>query len=884
VTFTDQSTNSPTSWSWNFGDGQTSTAQNPSHTYTTPATYTVSLTATNAGGGNTLTMTNYITVTAPLPVAAFTATPTSGAASLAVTFTDQSVNFPTSWSWNFGDGQPSTSQNPSHTYDTPGTYTVTLTATNAAGSDGETKTGYITVTVPVPVAGFSGTPTTGPIPLMVVFTDQSTNSPTSWSWDFGDGNTVIGVSDPSHTYIAQGSYMVTLTVTNDGGSDSEIKVGYVTVGNPTQSLVFITSTDTDRKTAKKGDMVNVSIRLIAGEAAPTDGMILLDRSGDSMRTCMENYPNTTCRYYRWDYAKEGALLLAGNMSPRSNMGVSWFATRGGIAHTVDNSPVQVMNEIQALDYVPYSYTYQPIDPYTGPGTGGQRGMSNLRDGLYKTIDYMDGVSQQALSSRAVIVFTDGLYNWYGNPIANGRGYAIKTKYAKVEWITGLGYREMVSGMTPYDPAAVTSEKEDWMWWDQAASCNGWPVCDSGILPGDDYTFYNDIQVDYSNGGWLNFTGNSWDGETYLQQGPHLGFPHYNSAGDTYVGLWPIPGSGGSGCTVCECAYKHCDFGSVNEAYQVDVCDPTWPYIDSEGIPHGDCEQTKQNMTIFARDSNIRLYTVVIRTNADPDTSMPTSAGLADDMMKTLAYTTGGKYYAVHDRADLYAAIEDISRELASSATKDLTMELEDTSVDVNSLLTVNTGNQVFAHHHLQDISTTTQSWDQYGTPIDEIATIGEGDDWQDTHQLNYFVDDLSVGDTFQMNFTVQVNARGRINAIGPDSRVTFKDGYELALPPTYIDVENAPPVFDPVEEQTVDRMETLTFTISATDADNDPLTYAKVSIPQGATFDINTLTFEWTPENKGSYVATFSVTDGLATVTQSVPITVTDLRPKIIIR
>jgi PKD repeat protein len=62
VSFTDQSSGSPTSWSWNFGDGGTSTAQNPSHTYTVAGTYTVSLTATNACGNNTNTKTDYITV------------------------------------------------------------------------------------------------------------------------------------------------------------------------------------------------------------------------------------------------------------------------------------------------------------------------------------------------------------------------------------------------------------------------------------------------------------------------------------------------------------------------------------------------------------------------------------------------------------------------------------------------------------------------------------------------------------------------------------------------------------------------------------------------------------------------------------------------------
>ena len=62
MSFTDSSTNTPTSWSWTFGDGGSSTAQNPSHTYTAGGTYTVSLTATNAGGSDGETKTGYITV------------------------------------------------------------------------------------------------------------------------------------------------------------------------------------------------------------------------------------------------------------------------------------------------------------------------------------------------------------------------------------------------------------------------------------------------------------------------------------------------------------------------------------------------------------------------------------------------------------------------------------------------------------------------------------------------------------------------------------------------------------------------------------------------------------------------------------------------------
>ena len=65
VTFTDQSTQTPTAWSWSFPGGtpSTSTVQNPVVTYNTVGTYSVTLIATNNCGSNTLTKTNYIIVT-----------------------------------------------------------------------------------------------------------------------------------------------------------------------------------------------------------------------------------------------------------------------------------------------------------------------------------------------------------------------------------------------------------------------------------------------------------------------------------------------------------------------------------------------------------------------------------------------------------------------------------------------------------------------------------------------------------------------------------------------------------------------------------------------------------------------------------------------------
>lgn len=67
---------------------------------------------------------------------------------------------------------------------------------------------------PAPVAVFTAAQTA---PLTIRFTDASTGSPDSWSWDFGD-NTTSDEQNPLHTYEAAGTYTVNLTVSNPTGS------------------------------------------------------------------------------------------------------------------------------------------------------------------------------------------------------------------------------------------------------------------------------------------------------------------------------------------------------------------------------------------------------------------------------------------------------------------------------------------------------------------------------------------------------------------------------------------------------------------------------------------------------------------------------------------
>jgi len=174
------------------------------------------------------------------PLANFTSNLTSGYAPFNVQFTDKSTNSPTSWKWTFGDSTTSTVKNPTHTYAKAGNYTVTLTATNTAGSNTATKTAFIKVATPTPskpVAAFTASPTSGTNPLKVQFTDQSTNNPTSWKWDFGDGSATSTTHNPLHTYIKAGSHTVTLTATNT-------KTAYIKVTAPVKPVAAFTASPT----------------------------------------------------------------------------------------------------------------------------------------------------------------------------------------------------------------------------------------------------------------------------------------------------------------------------------------------------------------------------------------------------------------------------------------------------------------------------------------------------------------------------------------------------------------------------------------------------------------------------------------------------------------
>jgi PKD repeat protein len=232
IQFEDLSNNNPNSWYWEFGDGQTSTEQNPVHTYYEPGTYTVSLTVSNIFGSNTHIENNFITIgITPQIVLTMTEESVAGNDGTASVIVTGGV-VPISILWNNG------MQTNTITGLTAGNYCVTVSdnfgcyASDCIEVTQESVFGQ-------PIANFIANQTQACGSLTVQFTDLSQNNPTSWLWNFGDGETSTE-QNPIHIYSTPGSYTVSLTVSNDNGNDIKVVENYITVWSFPQLEFIIT--------------------------------------------------------------------------------------------------------------------------------------------------------------------------------------------------------------------------------------------------------------------------------------------------------------------------------------------------------------------------------------------------------------------------------------------------------------------------------------------------------------------------------------------------------------------------------------------------------------------------------------------------------------------
>ena len=143
-----------------------------------------------------------------------------------------------SYSWDFGDGRPEVYNDLpeiDYFYPNAGEYTVTLTVTS---DEFEKSEAAKTITIIKmsnypPQASFIASPSIASVNETISF-DASASSDeeggiTSYSWDFGDGESGAG-SIITHSYGAKGEYPVTLIVGDSGGKISRASV-FVVINN-----------------------------------------------------------------------------------------------------------------------------------------------------------------------------------------------------------------------------------------------------------------------------------------------------------------------------------------------------------------------------------------------------------------------------------------------------------------------------------------------------------------------------------------------------------------------------------------------------------------------------------------------------------------------------
>ena len=399
-------------------------------------------------------------------------------------------------------------------------------------------------------------------------------------------------------------------------------------------------TEVSRETVEVNETVDVTIRLKGDgyklEPDPIDAVLVIDQSG-SMRYNINHVNNNENSNERMDAAKAAAQTFVGQMnSIRDHVGLISFNS----STTEKNALGDPFNEVNA--------SLNSLKP---------DGATQLRRGIYEAILMQNGKGRSD-AIKAVVVMTDGDWNYDGSPIGHGTGYP---------------------------------ENASW-----AYSFSG------NTLEPDNYRYYDGL------GGTLKLDQKKKSG-TWTD--------YYN-------------------CT--------------------------------------DGEFTNQNMSRFASDSGVKLYTITFAYNP---------GNTVTKTMRILANSTGGFYEHAPSGDQLTDIYKRIAGDLKTEAGVNTTMALAFENVNVTGVEVP--GENVF--DYVYDNGNSTHIYNRTGTVIHFDKTINQTADWNDNQKLNFDIGTVRLGQTWEATFRLKVKMEGNINVFGPGSTISFNNGEEeLELPATYI--------------------------------------------------------------------------------------------------
>jgi len=384
------------------------------------------------------------------------------------------------------------------------------------------------------------------------------------------------------------------------------------------------------QTVAVNDTVDVTIRLkgdgYAMQPDPIDVVLVMDRSG--------SMTGTDVKPTRMAAAKSAASTFIDQMDPeRDRVGLVSFSSSTTVDNVLGDSFEAVTGKLNTLN---------------------ANGATQLRRGIYEAI-LMQKNQEQSGAVKAVVIMTDGDWNYDGSPIGHGTGY----------------------------PA------------------NSSPT----------------------------FSGNTLEPEKYR---------YYDGLG-----------------------------GTLEREFR-------WSYLKCT-----DGEFTNQNMSRFASDNGVKLYTITFAYKPSPT---------VNETMRILATSTGGFYEHAGSGEQLTDIYRRIAGDLKTEAGVDTQVALDFGTIRVND--EDRAGGDVFAYIHEANISTTIKSWVENETGPHEIIslnTINQTDDWNDDHTLSFNIGTVHLDQVWEATFRLKVLTDGNINIFGPGSKIRFNEGAaELDLPDTFI--------------------------------------------------------------------------------------------------
>ncbi len=299
----------------------------------------------------------------------------------------------------------------------------------------------------VPKAQFTSTGTTICEGGNVTFTNTSTNYPTSYSWNYGDGTPNETTANPVHQYTTAGTYTATLTVTNQWGSTTSVPVT-ITVNAPDDATFSYsagtycadagnqtpTVVDAGTFTSTAGLSINASTGVI-DLAASTAGTYIVTNTTSS--SCPDTKTTSitinALSDASFNYPSNTICLSDGNQTPTTGMAGTFSSTTGlvfvstttgeinvsgstagtyvityNVAGTCPNSSqtsvTLTANPDAAFTYANPAYCANATDPSPVFGAGANGGVFSSTTGL--TINSNSGVIDLSASTAGTYTVTN----------------------------------------------------------------------------------------------------------------------------------------------------------------------------------------------------------------------------------------------------------------------------------------------------------------------------------------------------------------------------------------------------------------------------------------------------------------------------------------------